>query len=57
VRPLVVVNPDELLEALLLLQEVERAGLVASFLSVRCMRSWRPFCCGLAGLDALQADA
>src|SRR5450755_1884972 len=26
------------------------AGLVASFFRVRCMRSWRPFCCGLPGL-------
>src|ERR1700723_2796512 len=25
-------------------------GLVASFFKVRCMRSWRPFCCGLPGL-------
>src|SRR6202790_4508678 len=26
------------------------AGLVASFLRVRCMRSWRPFCWGWPGL-------
>ena len=26
------------------------AGRVASFLRVRCMRSWRPFCCGRPGL-------
>src|SRR5512135_1878263 len=25
-------------------------GRVASFLRVRCMRSWRPFCCGWPGL-------
>ena len=25
-------------------------GLVVSFLRVRCMRSWRPFCCGCPGL-------
>ena len=25
-------------------------GRVASFLRVRCMRSWRPFCCGRPGL-------
>ena len=25
-------------------------GRVVSFLRVRCMRSWRPFCCGLPGL-------
>src|ERR1700733_778372 len=26
------------------------AGLVASSFKVRCIRSWRPFCCGLPGL-------
>ena len=26
------------------------AGFVASRFSVRCMRSWRPFCCGCPGL-------
>ena len=26
------------------------AGRVASFFKVRCMRSWRPFCCGWPGL-------
>src|SRR5580704_13516629 len=26
------------------------AGLVVSSFKVRCMRSWRPFCCGLPGL-------
>jgi hypothetical protein len=25
-------------------------GRVVSFLRVRCMRSWRPFCCGCPGL-------
>ena len=25
-------------------------GRVASFFKVRCMRSWRPFCCGWPGL-------
>ena len=29
--------------------ELSPAGRVASFFKVRCMRSWRPFCCGLAG--------
>src|SRR5919106_1601206 len=32
-------------------------GRVASRLRVRCMRSWRPFCWGLAGLDAFDGDA
>ena len=50
VRTFVVEDLDELVEAGLLLQEVPAAGLVASFFSVRCMRSWRPFCCGWPGL-------
>jgi len=29
---------------------LEPGGLTVSFLSVRCMRSWRPFCCGRPGL-------
>ena len=45
-RPLVVVNLDELIEALCCCRKLKEAGLVASFFSVRCMRSWRPFCCG-----------
>lgn len=31
------------------LRRLVAAGLVVSFLSVRCMRSWRPFCCGWPG--------
>src|SRR6267378_777046 len=31
-------------------RKLEAAGLVASFFSVRCMRSWRPFCWGWPGL-------
>src|SRR5262245_53026239 len=34
----------------LLLQTVEAGRGVASFLRVKCMRSWRPFCCGWPGL-------
>jgi len=26
-----------------------QGGRVVSFFKVRCMRSWRPFCCGLPG--------
>ena len=37
---------DEVIEAGLLLQAVHAGGRVASFLRVRCMRSWRPFCWG-----------
>jgi hypothetical protein len=48
-RALVVVALDEAIELVLLLQEVVRRRRVVSFFSVRCMRSWRPFCCGLPG--------
>ena len=49
---------DEGVEARLLLQRRWRAaGLVASRLSVRCMRSCRPFCSGWPGLDALELNA
>ena len=41
---LVVEDFHELAETGLLLEEVNAAGLVASFFKVRCMRSWRPFC-------------
>jgi hypothetical protein len=49
-RPLLIANRDELIEALLLLRKLNEAGLIASFFSVRCMRSWRPFCWGQPGL-------
>ena len=48
-RPLAVVALDEVVELGLLLKEVARRGL-ASFFSVRCMRSCRPFCWGFPGL-------
>src|ERR1700676_5223030 len=41
---------DKVVEAGLLLQAVHSGRSVASFFSVRCMRSWRPFCCGWPGL-------
>ena len=41
---------NEGIETVLLLQAVEPGGRVASFFRVRCMRSWRPFCCGWPGL-------
>src|SRR5260221_9866125 len=31
-------------------RKLAAAGWVVSFLRVRCMRSWRPFCWGLPGL-------
>src|SRR5229473_2858369 len=37
-------------------RKLPAAGLVASFFKVRCMRSWRPFCWGWPGLDALNTD-
>jgi hypothetical protein len=46
----VVVALDEVIELALLLRKFLAAGLVASFFNVRCIRSWRPFCCGLPGL-------
>lgn len=49
-RPFIVVNLDELIKAFLLLQDLNEAGLVNSFLSFRCMRSRRPFCSGCSGL-------
>ena len=42
------------IEALLLL-DCFAGGLAASRFKVRCMRSWRPFCCGLPGLMRLMA--
>ena len=41
---------DEGIEAGLLLKAFMPGGRVASFLRVRCMRSWRPFCWGWPGL-------
>lgn len=41
---------DEVIELCLLLEHVLAAGLVASFVSVRCMRSCRPLYGGLLGL-------
>lgn len=41
---------DEGVESGLLLQAVAAGRGAVSFFSVRCMRSWRPFCCGLPGL-------
>jgi len=48
-RTLVVKLVNESVELGLLLKEVRTAGRVASIFKVRCMRSWRPFCCGWPG--------
>ena len=48
--PLLIELAHESVETLLLLQAIEPGRTVASFLRVRCMRSWRPFCCGCPGL-------
>ena len=49
-RPFGIELVDEGIEALLLLQAVGTRCRVVSLLRVRCMRSWRPFCCGWPGL-------
>ena len=48
--PFVIELSHEGVEARLLLKAVHAGGRVASFLKVRCMRSWRPFCWGWPGL-------
>jgi len=57
VRPLLVVNADEVLEAFLLLQEVERSGLGSFVLQRQVHALMAAVLLRLAGLDALQADA
>jgi len=57
VRPLVVVNPDELIEALLLLQEVEGSRL-SGFILERQVQAFMPTVLfRVSGLDALDVDA
>jgi hypothetical protein len=55
--PFVVEAVHEGVQAHLLLEHVVGRGPRASVLSVRCIRSCRPFCSGWLGADALQADA
>lgn len=45
--PLGVELLDEIVEAGLLLQKIGAGWLSCFQLSMRCMRSWRPFCCRL----------
>ena len=56
-RPIMVVAMYEGVEAPLLLQHVGGAGLVASVLSVRCIRSCRPFCSGWPGVMRSRLNA
>jgi hypothetical protein len=57
VRALLVVNPDERLEALLLLQGVEGGGLGGLVLEREMHALMSSVLLRLARLDALQADA
>src|SRR4029450_11099761 len=50
VRPFFVVDAAEAVEGPLLVGEGALRGFVVSALSVRCIRSWRPFSCGLDGV-------
>jgi hypothetical protein len=54
-RPLVVVNPDKGVEALLLLQEVEGGGLGGFLLQRQVHALVAAVLLRVAGLDALQA--
>ena len=54
---LVVVNPDEVIEALLLLQEVEGSGLGGFFLQCQVHALVATVLLGMSGLDALDLDA
>jgi hypothetical protein len=55
-RPLLIVNPDELVEALLLLQKVERRGLGCLFLECDVHAFMTTVLLGATGLDALDLD-
>ena len=57
VRALVVELLAEALNLRCWAARLPAGGRVVSAFSVRCMRSWRPFCCGLPGLDELGQDA
>src|SRR5436309_10639763 len=48
-RTLFVVETLEVAQALELLAQARAGGLAVSCNKVRCMRSCRPFCCGLPG--------
>ncbi len=56
-RTFIVVNLDELIEALLLLQEVERGGLGRLFLEGQVHAFMASILFGMSRLDALDLDA
>jgi hypothetical protein len=56
-RALIVVNLEEVIEALLLLQEVEGSGLGGFLLEGQVHPFVAAVLFGMTGLDALQADA
>ena len=56
-RSFVIVNPDELVEAFLLLQEVEGCGLGGFLLEGQVHALVATVLLRMARLDALQADA
>jgi len=55
-RPLVVVNPDEVIEALLLLQEVEGGGFGGFIFECQMHALVATVLLGVAGLNALDLD-
>jgi len=57
VRPLLVVHPDEVVEALLLLEAVEGGGLGGLLFQGQVDALVAAVLFGVARLDALQADA
>jgi hypothetical protein len=57
VRTRVVVNPDEVIKAFLLLQEVERGGLGGFVLQRQVDPLMATVLLGIARLDALELDA
>jgi hypothetical protein len=48
-RTLVVEHVAKAIERLCCARRVAAGGFNTSSFSVRCIRSWRPFCCGLPG--------
>ncbi len=56
-RPFIVVNPDELIKALLLLQEVEGGGLCGFILQGQVHALVATILLRVSGLDGLDIDA
>ncbi len=51
-RPALIKASTKVVEAILLLRSVDVGGFAVSYLSVRCIRSWRPFLLRLARFDS-----